>query len=56
MRSATVAVARGSMIEQSRTPRRIETRQAPPKYTERRRAKPGAGIKRAKAVMAPRSR
>jgi hypothetical protein len=29
---------------------------APPKYTERRRAKPGAGIKRSRASMAPKPR
>ena len=29
---------------------------APPKYAERRHAKPGAGVKRSRANMAPRSR
>jgi hypothetical protein len=33
---------------------RIEPRMAPPKYTERRRSKPGTGNKRARGVMAPR--
>jgi hypothetical protein len=33
---------------------RIEPRLAPPKYTERRRGKPGSGHKRPRAAMAPR--
>ena len=33
---------------------RIELRLAPPKYTERRRSKPGTGNKRARGVMAAR--
>lgn len=37
-------------------PRRIENRMAPPKYAERRHAKPGAGIKRSRASMARRPR
>ena len=55
-RSATAAVRRDTMLIQSETPRRVETRMAPPRYTERRRAKPGAGIKRSRASMSARSR
>jgi hypothetical protein len=55
-RSAKAAVRRDSTLIQSEIPRRVETRMAPPKYTERRRAKPGAGIKRSRASMAARSR
>ena len=55
-RSAKAAIRRGSTLIESKVPRRIENRMAPPKYTERRRAKPGAGIKRSRANMAPRSR
>jgi len=55
-RSAKAAVRRGSTLVQSDRPRRIETRMAPPKYAERRHAKPGAGVKRSRANMAPRSR
>lgn len=55
-RSAKAAIRRGSTLIESKVPRRVETRMAPPKYTERRRAKPGAGIKRSRANMAPRSR
>jgi hypothetical protein len=55
-RSAKVAVRRDTMLIQSDQPRRVETRMAPPRYTERRRAKPGAGIKRSRAAMAPRPR
>lgn len=55
-RSATVAVRRDTMLLQSEIPRRVETRMAPPRYTERRRARPGAGIKRSRASMARRSR
>jgi hypothetical protein len=55
-RSAKAAIRRGSTLDQSKVPRRIESRMAPPKYAERRHAKPGAGVKRSKASMAPRSR
>ena len=55
-RSATAAVRRDTTLLQSGTPRRVETRMAPPKYAERRHAKPGAGIKRARAAMAPKPR
>ena len=55
-RSAKAAIRRGSTLIESKVPRRVETRMAPPKYAERRRAKPGAGIKRSRANMAPRSR
>jgi len=55
-RSAKAAIRRGSTLDQPQVPRRIESRMAPPKYAERRHAKPGAGVKRSKASMAPRSR
>jgi hypothetical protein len=41
---------------QSKVPRRVEARMAPPKYAERHHAKPGAGIKRSRANMAPKPR
>jgi hypothetical protein len=37
-------------------PRRIHTHLAPPKYAERQHARPGAGIKRARAAMLKKSR
>ncbi len=55
-RSAKAAIRRGSTVIESKVPRRVESRMAPPKYAERRRAKPGAGIKRSRANMAPKSR
>jgi len=55
-RSAKAAVRRGTTLLQSDRPRRVETRMAPPRYAERRHAKPGAGIKRSRANMAPKSR
>jgi hypothetical protein len=56
-RSAKAAVRRGTMLlESTTTAGRVEHRLAPPKSAERRRAKPGAGIKRSRANMAPRSR
>jgi hypothetical protein len=39
------------MLLQSDQPRRIEIHMAPPRYSERRHARPGAGIKRAWAAM-----
>ena len=56
-RSAKAAVRRGTMLlESDRRPRGMETRLAPPRYAERRHAKPGAGIKRSRAAMAKKSR
>ena len=56
-RSATAAVRRGTMLLQStKTAGRVETRMAPPKYAERQHARPGAGIKRSRASMAPKPR
>ena len=55
-RSATAAVRRGTTLVQSDVPRRVESRMAPPKYAERQHARPGAGIKRSRAAMSPRSR
>jgi nucleotide-binding universal stress UspA family protein len=59
--SGTIGVAMPSkakklMKAQTVGPRRIETHLAPPKYTERRHARPGAGIKRSRGVMTPRPR
>ena len=50
-RSAKVAVRRGTTLVQSDVPRRVETRMAKPKYSERQHARPGAGIKRSRASM-----
>ena len=55
-RSATAAVRRDTTLIQSDIPRRVETRMAPPRYAERRHAKPGAGIKRSRANMSAKSR
>jgi hypothetical protein len=55
-RSATAAVRRGTTLLQSDRRRRMEPRLAPPRYTERQHAKPGAGIKRSRASMSPKSR
>jgi hypothetical protein len=44
-------IRHGSMLLQSEQPRRIEIHTAPSKKTERQHAKPGAGIKRARAAM-----
>jgi hypothetical protein len=55
-RSATVAVRRDTTLVQSKVPRRVESRMAPPRYAERQHARPGAGIKRSRANMSPRSR
>ena len=56
-RSAKTAVRRSTMLlETDRRPRRMETRMAPPRYTERQHAKPGAGIKRSRAAMAKKPR
>ncbi len=46
-----VSVRHDTTLLQSERPRRIEIHLAPPKYTERRHARPGAGIKRSRAVM-----
>lgn len=56
-RTAKAAVRRGTMIlESTKTAGRAETRMAPPKYAERRHARPGAGIKRSRGTMAPKPR
>jgi hypothetical protein len=55
-RSGKAAIRRDTTVIQSSRTRRVENRMAPPKYAERRHAKPGAGIKRSRASMAPRSR
>lgn len=46
-----VTIRHGSMQLQSEQPRRIEIHVAPPRKTERQHARPGAGIKRARAAM-----
>jgi hypothetical protein len=55
-RTAKVAVRRGTTMLESDRPRRLEYRVAPPKQAERQHARPGAGIKRARAVMSQKSR
>jgi hypothetical protein len=56
-RSAKVAVRRGTtLLESTKAARHVETRMAPPKYAERRHARPGAGIKLSRANMAPKPR
>lgn len=55
-RRAKAALRRGTTILESDRPRRVETRLAPPKRAERRHARPGSGIKRARAAMLPRPR
>jgi hypothetical protein len=53
---AKTPLRRDTTLIQSAVPRRVESRLAPPRYAERRHAKPGAGIKRSRAVMTPRPR
>ena len=55
-KSAKAAVRRKTTLMETEQRRRPEVRLAPPKQAERRHARPGAGIKRARAVMAPKSR
>lgn len=55
-RSATATVRRDTTLVQGKELRRVETRMAPPRYAERRHARPGAGIKRSRANMAARAR
>lgn len=49
-------VSRGTTLMQSEQARRIEIHMAPPKRAERQHARPGAGIKRARAAMLPKPR
>jgi len=51
----TVAIRRDTMLLQSAASRRVERRLAPAKRTERRHARPGAGIKRSRANTIKRS-
>lgn len=55
-RRVTVAVRRDTTLLQSDVRRAMEPRLAPPKYAERHHARPGAGIKRSRANMSPKSR
>jgi hypothetical protein len=55
-RSATVAVKRDSMLLQSDLRRRVESRMAPSRKSERQHARPGAGIKRSRGVMTKKPR
>ena len=55
-RTVKATLRRGQTILQSDQPRRIDVHLAPPKYAERRHARPGSGIKGARAVMARRPR
>ncbi|HET7342263.1 MAG TPA: hypothetical protein VFL90_12450 [Methylomirabilota bacterium] len=49
---AKVAVRRGTTLLETDRRRPMEPRLAPPRYAERRHARPGAGIKRSRASMA----
>jgi hypothetical protein len=51
-----IGVRLGSTLLQSEQPKRIEIHMAPPKWTERQHARPGAGIKRSRAAMLKKSR
>jgi hypothetical protein len=55
-KKATIAVRRGTTLNQSEIPRRVETRMALPRYGERQHARPGAGIKRSRNAMLKKSR
>jgi hypothetical protein len=50
------ALRRGATAFQSDQPRRFEVHMAPPKYAERRHARPGSGIKKARGVMSQKTR
>ena len=51
-----MAFRKRSMVRQSDERRPVDSRMAPPKRAERQHARPGAGIKRARAAMAPKPR
>jgi hypothetical protein len=56
-RTAKAAVRRDTtLLESPKAAGRVEVRMAPPRYAERRHARPGAGIKRSRANMAQKSR
>jgi hypothetical protein len=55
-RKVKVALRRGATAFESDQPRRFEVRMAPPKYAERRHARPGSGIKKARGVMSQKTR
>lgn len=46
-----MTIRHGSVVLQSEQPRRIEIHVAPPRKSERQHARPGAGIKHARAAM-----
>lgn len=46
-----IAVRRGTTMLEFDARRRVDSRVAPPKYTERRRGRPGTGRKRSRASM-----
>jgi hypothetical protein len=52
----TASARHGPTLMQSDQPRRIHRHLAPSKYAERQHARPGAGIKRARAAMLKKSR
>ena len=52
-RKVKPALRRGATILQSDRPRRIDVHVAPPRLAERHHARPGSGIKKARAVMLP---
>jgi hypothetical protein len=49
-------MARSKKASESDQPRRFESRMAPPRYAERRHARPGSGIKKARGVMSQKTR
>jgi hypothetical protein len=49
-------MARPKKATESDRPRRVESRMAPPRYAERRHARPGSGIKKARGVMSQKTR
>ena len=51
-----VKMRHGATLMQSDQPRRVQMHAAPPRYAERQHARPGAGIKRARAAMLKKSR
>ena len=55
-RPASSSIDSGTTWLQTDRRRAMEPRLAPPKRAERRHARPGAGIKRSRAVMARRAR
>lgn len=55
-RTVKFALRRGATAFESDQPRRFEVRMAPPRHAERRHARPGSGIKKARGVMSQKTR